>query len=129
MRHELEEAVHEARAQHEIPEELVLAFAPLHKRAFGMALGAVLGGLIFLMTVVSTLFPEGRQSVSLLGEYFGGYSVSWPGAFIGLAWGCFVGFVMGWFIAYTRNFVLAAQIFLARAKQELGATRDFLDHI
>jgi hypothetical protein len=113
----------------DIPDDLALAFAPLHKRAFGMALGTVLGVFVFLVTVVAIMFPEGRQSVSLLSNYFGGYSVSWQGAFIGLVWGWFVGFVIGWFTAYTRNFVLAAQIWLARAKQELGATRDFLDHI
>ena len=113
----------------DIPDDLALAFAPLHKRAFGMALGTVLGVFVFLVTVVAITFPEGRQSLSLLSNYFGGYTVSWQGAFIGLVWGWFVGFVIGWFTAYTRNFVLAAQIWLARAKQELGATRDFLDHI
>jgi hypothetical protein len=113
----------------DIPAEIALAFAPLHKRAFGMAVGTAFGAFIFLITAVAVVFPEGRQYVGLLSQYFAGYSVSWQGAFIGLAWGWFVGFVMGWFTAYTRNFVLAAQIWLARAKQDLGATRDLLDHI
>ena len=129
MRNGLDETVSAAQRSDEIPDELALAFAPLHKRAFGMAVGAALGGMIFLVTAVATVFPEGRQQVSLLSQYFAGYSVSWRGAVVGLAWGAFVGFVMGWFTAYSRNFVLAAQIWLARAKQELGATRDFLDHI
>jgi hypothetical protein len=129
MRNELGEAVHEAMATREIPAELVLAFAPLHKRALGIAVGTVFGGLIFVLTVIGTIAPQGREQLGLLGQYFAGYTVSWGGAFVGLAWGWFVGFVMGWFTAYTRNFVLAAQIWLARAKQELGATRDFLDHI
>ena len=130
MKNRLRDAVDEARATHEVPEELVLVFAPLHKRALGMALGAVLGGIIFVATVIATLSSEGLgRSISLLSQYFAGYSVSWQGALVGMAWGWFVGFVMGWFAAYTRNFVLAAQIWLARAKQELGATRDFLDHI
>jgi hypothetical protein len=129
MKNQLDEAVHEAMASHEIPDELVLAFAPLHKRAFGMALGAAFGGMLFLVTVVALVVPGPRPNLALLAQYFAGYSVSWPGAFAGLAWGAFVGFVMGWFTAYSRNFVMAAQIWFARARQELGATRDFLDHI
>ena len=129
MRNELGQAVDEAMASDEIPEELVLAFAPLHKRAFGVAVGTVLGGIIFGVTVIATLLPAGREPLGLLSQYFAGYDVSWRGAFVGLAWGGFVGFVMGWFTAYTRNFVIAAQIWLARARQDLGATRDFLDHI
>ena len=70
MRNELEEVVQEAMQTPEIPDELVLAFAPLHKRAFGMAIGTVLGALVFLVTVLATLFPEGRQSVALLAQYF-----------------------------------------------------------
>ena len=130
MKNQLDEAVKDALAADEIPDELVLAFAPLHKRAFGMAIGSVFGGLIFAATLIAMLSPDGPlHGISLLAQYFAGYDLTWKGAFIGLAWGFFVGYVMGWFTAYTRNFVMAAQIWLARARQEFGATRDFLDHI
>ncbi|MGE0355008.1 MAG: hypothetical protein AB7Q69_17485, partial [Gemmatimonadales bacterium] len=62
-------------------------------------------------------------------QYFRGYSVSWPGAFIGLGWGFLVGFVGGWFVAFCRNLVIAASVFWIRARSELAQTRDFLDHI
>ena len=130
MTTELEKAVREAEQSEEIPQELVLAFAPLHKRAVGMAIGLTLGGLVCVLTVIATLFPENRAGpVGLLSQYFAGYTVSWTGAFVGLAWGWFVGFVGGWFVAFCRNFILAVQIWIARARHELQATRDFLDHI
>jgi hypothetical protein len=111
---------------------LALAFAPLHKRAFGIAIGTAFGALIFLMTVLSMFRGAGRDadfSLSLLSEYFYGYTVSWTGAFIGFAWGLLSGFVAGWFFAFWRNFVLAASVFVIRTRAELSATRDFLDHV
>jgi hypothetical protein len=37
--------------------------------------------------------------------------------------------VAGWFFAFSRNLVLAAWLFVTRARSELAATREFLDHI
>jgi hypothetical protein len=110
--------------------EALLLFAPLHKRAFGMAIGVASGMLVFVVTAFSTLFPENRTwPLSLLSEYFAGYTVSWEGAFLGGAWGWFVGFVAGWFAAFCRNLFVALELWLGRTKEELAATRDFLDHI
>lgn len=120
-----------ARSSHEsLPAPLALAFAPLHKRALGLATGLACGLLIFLATAI-TLVREGGQQVNLwlLGNYFAGYTQTWAGAFIGFAWGMVVGFVGGWFIAFCRNFMIAASLFWIRAKSELNETRDFLDHI
>lgn len=114
----------------EVPEELLLAFAPIHKRAFGLAVGTALGGLLALATIVATLFPEGRAGgLALLSQYFVGYTVSWTGALVGFAWAGFAGFVVGWFTAFCRNLMIAVQIWYGRTKQELRATHDFLDHI
>ncbi|HSJ07816.1 MAG TPA: hypothetical protein VK936_14015 [Longimicrobiales bacterium] len=110
--------------------ELLLAFAPVHKRAFGTAVGTAAGLAIALLTVAGILLdPGGRGPIGLLGEYFAGYAVTWVGAAIGAAWGFFVGFVAGWFVAFARNLVVAGWIFAARTRAELRATRDFLDHI
>lgn len=113
----------------ELPAELMLGFAPLHKRAFGMAWGLVSGLLVVLLTVVGIVLPEGREGIALLAEYFAGYSVSWRGAVVGFAWGWFVGFVAGWFLAFMRNLTLAVSFWIGRTREELAATRDFLDHI
>ena len=116
--------------QDRLPTELALAFAPLHKRALGMAIGLATGMILFLATLVylarSHVFPF---DIELLGQYFYGYSASVPGAFVALGWGFVVGFIGGWFVAFCRNLFLAVSIFLVRAKAELAASRDFLDHI
>jgi hypothetical protein len=110
--------------------QLELAFAPVHKRAFGTAVGLVVGlGVLFVTVLSLILDPEQQFPLTLLGQYFAGYDVSWTGALIGAGWGLFVGFVAGWFLAFARNLVLAAWVFMVRTRAELRATRDFLDHI
>ena len=112
------------------PENPILAFAPLHKRAFGMATGLAAGLVTFAVTAVYLLRnPHPGFELGLLAQFFAGYTVSWPGAFIGAAWAGVVGFVLGWFLAFARNFILAAMLFAIRSRAEMDQTRDFLDHI
>jgi hypothetical protein len=109
---------------------LQLAFAPLHKRAFGLATGAAGATFMLLLTVVAKLSTLAKGfPLYLLGEYFYGYTVSWSGAVVGGLWGFVVGFVAGWFAAFCRNFALAVSAFFIRTRAELNATREFLDHI
>lgn len=108
----------------------LLAFAPLHKRALGMAFGTAAAVVIFLVTALYLLrAPDPGFDLGLLAQYFTGYSVSWPGAFVGAAWAGFTGFVLGWFLAFTRNLTITLLLFAARSRAELEQTRDFLDHI
>ena len=110
--------------------QLALAFAPIHKRAFGLAVGLASGLVIFTVTAIYLLqMPVEEFRLGLLRQYFYGYRVSWTGAFVGFGWGMLTGFVAGWFVAFTRNFAVAVSVFLIRAKAELLETRDFLDHI
>jgi hypothetical protein len=115
--------------QEDLPADLVLAFRPLHKRAFGLAVGVTLGGCVFLVTVYALLVPGNPGLLELLANFFPGYSVSWQGAFIGFLWATFAFFVAGWFAAFCRNFFIAASIWLARTRAELQGAHDFLDHI
>jgi hypothetical protein len=109
---------------------LLLAFAPLHKRALGIAFGVACALMMFLLTIVDLLRDTANQfPLTLLSEYFFGYSESLAGAFVGAAWGFFVGFVAGWFVAFCRNLAVALSIFAIRTRAELVATREFLDHI
>lgn len=113
-----------------VEQELTLAFAPLHKRAFGVAIGTAAGVSLFVATLVyAARSPAEGVGLLLLNEYFRGYSISVAGAFVGLGWGLATGFVAGWFFAFCRNLFIAASVFLIRAKAELSETRDFLDHI
>jgi hypothetical protein len=113
------------------PAKLVYAFAPIHKRALGVAVGLVAGVLVFGLTVFHLLVlpPASSQYLALLGHYFYGYDVTWPGAFVGLFWSFVTGFVAGWFIAFVRNLVVSITVFALRTKAELSQTANFLDHI
>jgi hypothetical protein len=110
--------------------ELQLAFAPIHKRAFGAAVGTTLAVLIAAITALHVVLdPEAGPNLDLFRAYFFGYEVSWAGVAIGAFWAFVVGFVAGWFAAFCRNLVIAVYVFITRTKAELGETRDFLDHI
>jgi hypothetical protein len=117
-------------SQSQLSEELLLAFAPLHKAAFGAAIGVACGLLVFAVTA-ATLLRHTQELVPLhlLAVYFRGYTVSWSGALVGAVWGGFAGFVFGWFTAFCRNFILAVSLFVIRTRAELARTRDFLDHV
>lgn len=109
---------------------LELAFAPLHKAAFGIATG-VAGALgMMLLTAFVHLVPRAQDfPLELLSTYFAGYDVSWGGVLVGGLWGFVVCFVAGWFVAFCRNMALAITAFSIRTRAELQETREFLDHI
>ncbi|MDZ4675110.1 MAG: hypothetical protein SGI84_11695 [Gemmatimonadota bacterium] len=110
--------------------DLVHAFAPLHKAAFGVAVGLAAALVAFAMTALSIVRPpDPPVPLHLFQQYFTGYSVSWSGAFIGAAWAGFTGFTFGWFTAFCRNLVVAVSLFVIRTRAQLAQTRDFLDHI
>lgn len=116
--------------EQELEPELALAFAPLHKRCLGLAIGAALSVLIFAATAIHLVNqPDDPYPLVLLQQYFVGYSVSWAGAGIGALWAFWLGFVLGWTFAFIRNLVLAATVVVFRARAELEQTRGFLDHI
>jgi hypothetical protein len=116
-------------AEAEASAELSLAFAPIHKRAFGVAVGTGIGLFVFGITLFHLLVDPEMPNPRLLAHYFYGYSVSWPGLAVGTGWGFVVGFVMGWFVAFCRNVVIATSVFVTRTRAELAQTREFLDHI
>ncbi|MBP9201909.1 MAG: hypothetical protein KBF47_17970, partial [Gemmatimonadales bacterium] len=64
-----------------LPPELELAFSPLHKRAFGLAVGAALGLLIagFTLVYVARAEPGDLPEMALLRNYFAGYTPTAPG--------------------------------------------------
>lgn len=113
-----------------IEQAIALAFAPMDKLAFGVAVGCATGSLIFLATVGRLLrLPEGTTALSLLSQFFAGYAETWPGAFIGFAWGLATGCIAGWFAAFLRNVIMATWLLIVRVRADLAASRDFLDHI
>src|SRR5688572_33079979 len=67
---------------------MLFAFAPLHKRAFGVATGVAGATVMAAVTIYAILVPGVRRDIPLylIGQYFEGYSVTWPGVLIGAAW-------------------------------------------
>lgn len=114
----------------ELPKSAMMLFAPVDKRAFGVAIGAAAAAGIMSLTAVELMLrPVPSLNPSLLAQYFAGYTVSWTGMLVGGAWGFFTGFCGGWFTAFMRNLVLALSLFMLRSRAELDDSRDFLDHI
>jgi hypothetical protein len=107
---------------------LRLAFAPIHRKALGMAFGIVLGGLLFIATLVLAI-RGGKSYFDLLNQFFWGYSVSLVGAFIGFLWAFGVGFALGWCFAVTRNLVIWIWLTVVRSRAEMDQYSDFLDHL
>jgi hypothetical protein len=119
----------QADAVHDLPRTTRYLFAPLDKRAFGLALGLTAALALGLTTAVDVMLPKPWLALNLLENYFAGYSVSWPGVFIGAAWAFAVAFCAGWLLAFLRNFILAASLFMMRTRAQLDEDSDFLDHI
>ena len=87
----------------------IQAFARIEPKAFGISCGVVLGALVFLATAYLLIRgPIGEKEVggnlSALANVMPGFSVSWVGALVGLAWGFVEGFVVGFLLAGAFNF-------------------------
>ena len=118
------------RVEPELPKSAMLLFAPLDKRAFGIAIGTVTAlGLLLVTLAQVALDPDPAPHLFLLAQYFPGYTVTYGGALLGSGWAFVTGFCAGWFTAFIRNLVLALSLFFLRSKAELADSRDFLDHI
>ncbi len=110
------------------PDPLLLGFAPLHRTAMGIALGVMLGGLIFLLTLLTMHRDHSGANPGLLGQFFIGYTVTPSGAFVGLLWGLGVGFILGWGFAWLRNLIVRIYLRVVRSRAEIEQYSDFLDH-
>jgi hypothetical protein len=109
---------------------LLLAFAPLHRLALGVASGVVVGTLLFAATLALLLrggYPE--PNLNLLAQFLWGYSISWRGLWIGVLWGFGLGFGLGWGFALVRNAVSWIWLTVIRSRAEMEHYADFLDHL
>ena len=109
---------------------IIKAFAKLDKIALGIAIGSVTGLIVFAATAF--LIIKGGNSVgqnlSLLNQYFIGYSVTWGGSVIGLLYGFVSGFILGWLAAFLRNLFLTIYIRLVKLDANLSSVQDFMDN-
>jgi hypothetical protein len=67
------------------------------------------GGGLFVITAWLLIKggPQVGAHLQLLGHYFVGYSVSWPGTLIGFCYGALLGGVVGWCICTIYNRIVA----------------------
>jgi len=81
------------------------AIVRLRSRVMAVVFGAVGGCGLFGATAWLLMRggPNVGQHLSLLRNYFPGYSVTWPGTLLGFFYGALVGALLGWTIASVYN--------------------------
>jgi len=81
------------------------AIVRLRARVMALVFGWVGGCGLFVATAWLLLRggPNVGQHLSLLRNYFPGYSVTWPGTLLGFCYGALVGALLGWTIASVYN--------------------------
>jgi hypothetical protein len=91
-------------------QELKRTLARLNARAWGIAIGLLLGGGLFLATLILVVKggPNVGQHLVLLRAYFPGYSVSVVGSFIGFIYAFVVGYALGRIIGSVYNRLVRA---------------------
>lgn len=108
---------------------IVAAFARLHQTALGVAVGLVFGSVLCVATL--WLLVNGGTVVgpnlSLLGQYFPGYSVTPIGAMWGFLYGTGAGFLIGWGFALCWNISLRLYLSLIKREAELEEASRLLD--
>jgi hypothetical protein len=75
----------------------------LKRRAFGLALGTLLGLSVFIGTCWLLIIDSQGDFFSKFSSFFFGYSITWLGAFIGFLWGFVYGFFFGGLLAWLYN--------------------------
>jgi len=85
--------------------ELRTTLARLNARAWGTAMGLLLGGGLFLATIFLVVRggPTVGAHLGLLRAYFPGYSVTVLGSFVGFVYGFVVGYALGRVIGMVYN--------------------------
>lgn len=108
---------------------LVRSFARFDPMGLGAALGALFGGLLALATAVLVL--KGGATVGptlgLLGQFFPGYTVSWPGVLVGAGYGLASGFAAGWIGAVAHNLATQIYLYLVHLRANMHTVTDTID--
>ena len=126
-----------ARHQPLVPERLapidravLKTLARMDKLAFATAIGTVCG----LSVLIATLWllvrnPPPAFNLTLLAQYFFGYTLSIKGALIGFAYSFFWGFLFGWMFAYLRNLLIGIFLYYVKKEAEASSFKKLMDYI
>jgi hypothetical protein len=86
-------------------ERMLQAVLGINSLVLGLVTGIIAGACIFVATLWLVL--KGGQTIgphlSLLSQFFPGYSVTLFGSIVGLAYGFFFGYLGGWSIGWLYN--------------------------
>jgi hypothetical protein len=109
---------------------LTRVFRKVDRRALGLAVGAVSGIGLWLLTLAMVVQGDVvSPGLWLLSHYFPGYRVSVGGSVVGAGYGFATGFVVGWGGALLRNAVMLLSLAWAHRRAEFSALRRFLDYL
>lgn len=124
-------AVDEELAEELVEANLSTVFRKIDRMSLGLSMGVISGLVLFLMTgrLIVQGGPNMGQTLQLLNHYLPGFQVTWPGAFIGLAYGTGLGFVAGWLAATLRNSTLFLYVALTQHRAERQILRKLLEFI
>lgn len=92
-------------------EQLAVAIRRLNARAWGIAVGLLFGGGLFVATLVLVIKggPNVGQHLGLLRAYFPGYSVTLVGGFVGFVYGFVLGYGAGRLVGVAYNRLVGDQ--------------------
>jgi hypothetical protein len=102
----------EASQYQQMEQEIGRAVARLKAGILSLVFGLIAGSGLFAMTAILLLDggPKAGLHLKLLGNYFIGYTVTWPGAFIGFGWGFVAGAAVGWTIGTLYNRIVGIRL-------------------
>lgn len=61
--------------------------------------------------------PNVGQNLSLLGAYYPGYTVTWPGSLVGFCYGALTGAALGFCVAWFYNLLSRRRLHRARSRR------------
>lgn len=127
----LTQALDPEEVTHVVDEVLDGAFPKLDPLALGMSLGTVLGVGLMLATWILLLRggDTSGKTLTLLNQFYPGYTVTAVGSLLGLIYGLLTGFLMGWGYAFLRNAATALYLVSLYRSAQQSAMRQFFEHI
>jgi hypothetical protein len=85
------------------------AVARLRASVMAVVLGLTFGSGLFVATAWLVIRGGGNvgATLGLLRHYLPGYTVTWPGAFLGFIYAAVIGGIVGWVVAFIYNQIVA----------------------
>ena len=98
--------------ENEIEEIMLTQLLRLNAVVHGIVFGILFGVVIFIATIWLVIKggPVVGPHLTLLGQFFIGYRVTFLGSFIGFGYGFLCGFLLGYFVARVYNWILDQRI-------------------